>query len=108
LTTAPAGSTSIFRRPPDMPFTRLAKSWAYSWKMSLAGQVDCQRMVIGDCATEIIGKPSAAAPAVPAAALLRKERRDSGVFWFSLLMIFSSVCDGKRGLAPLCCSARTV
>jgi hypothetical protein len=97
FTTAPAGSTSILRRPPDMPFTLPAKSRAYSWKMSFAGQVLCQRMVIGDCATEIMGKPIAAAPAVPAAALLRKERRDSffSSGLFSLLMGLSPsvYCD---------------
>ena len=46
-TTAPAGSTSILRSPPVMSLTFLAKSSAYSWKMSFDGQVLCQRMLIG-------------------------------------------------------------
>ncbi len=33
--------------PPAMSFTFLAKSWAYSWKMSLAGQVLWKRSVAG-------------------------------------------------------------
>jgi hypothetical protein len=93
LTTAPAGSTSILRRPPDMSFTFLVKSTAYSWKMSFAGQVDCQRMVIGDCATEIIGKPAATAPAVPVAAAARNLRRD-GCCWGCLV----SVMVSSRGI----------
>ena len=56
-----------------MSFTFLAKSTAYSWKMSLAGQVDCQRMDTGPCALATMGKPSVATLA--AAALLRKRRR---------------------------------
>jgi hypothetical protein len=36
--------------------------------MSLAGQVDWKRSVIGDWATEMLGKPAATAPAVPVAA----------------------------------------
>ena len=39
-TTAPDASTSTLRRPPDMSFTRLAKSLQNSWKMSRLGQVD--------------------------------------------------------------------
>jgi hypothetical protein len=38
-TTAPAGSTSILRSPPVMSLTFLAKSSAYSWKISFEGQV---------------------------------------------------------------------
>src|SRR5687768_8661503 len=58
-----------------MSFTFFAKSLAYSWKMSFAGQVLCQRMEIGPCALAIIGKPSAAAPVVAAAAPRRNLRR---------------------------------
>ena len=55
FTTAPAGSTSILRRPPVMSFTFLAKSRAYSWKMSFVGQVDWKRRLIGTWATSIVG-----------------------------------------------------
>src|SRR5215510_3298706 len=75
-TTAPAGSTSILRSPPVMSFTFLAKSSAYSWKMSFAGHVLCQRMLIGPCALTTAGKPSVA-PAVAAAAPARNFRRAS-------------------------------
>ena len=76
-TTEPAGSTSIFRRPPAMSLTFLAKSAAYSWKMSLAGQVLWNRMLTV-WAVEIIG--AASAPAAPAAlaAFFRKRRRGVG------------------------------
>ena len=47
FTTEPAGSTSILSAPPVMSLTFFAKSRANSWKMSFAGQVLCQRMVIG-------------------------------------------------------------
>src|SRR2546429_5112146 len=74
---APAGSTAILRSPPVMSFTFLAKSSAYSWKMSFCGHVDCQRIVMGPWARTTEGKPSAAAPT---AAPVRKVRRDvSGV-----------------------------
>jgi hypothetical protein len=75
-TTAPAGSTSILRSPPVMSFTFLAKSLAYSWKMSFAGQVLCQRIEIGPCALTMAGKPRVAAP-VAAAAPLRNLRRET-------------------------------
>jgi len=48
-------------------------------EMSLAGQVDCQRMLIG-AALEIIGNPSAAAPPADAAAAARKLRRVTARF----------------------------
>src|SRR5436190_12778264 len=73
-TTAPAGSTSILSSPPAMSFTLLAKSRAYSWKMSFADQVDCQRMEVGPVACwplPIIGNASAEAPAAPARNLRR-------------------------------------
>jgi hypothetical protein len=57
-----------------MSFTFFAKSFAYSWKMSFAGQVLCQRIEIGPCALTIIGKPSVAAP-VAATAPRRNLRR---------------------------------
>ena len=72
-----------------MSLTFLAKSSAYSWKMSFDGQVLCQRIVIGPvCALAIIGKPSVAAPAVAAAAPVRNLRRDSGLVC-SLLIVCS-------------------
>ena len=38
-----------------MSLTFLAKSSAYSWKMSFDGQVLCQRMLIGPCALTTAG-----------------------------------------------------
>src|SRR5437773_2484299 len=57
-----------------MSFTFLAKSSAYSWKMSFCGHVDCHRIVIGPCAFTTVGKPRAAVPAT--AAPVRNVRRD--------------------------------
>jgi hypothetical protein len=57
-----------------MSLTFFAKSLAYSWKMSLAGQTLCQRIEIGPWALATIGNPTAAAP-VAAAADLRNLRR---------------------------------
>src|SRR6478735_7317124 len=56
-----------------MSLTFLAKSSAYSWKMSLAGQVLCQRMLVTPCALTITGAATEAA--APTAAVLRKRRR---------------------------------
>ena len=42
-----------------MSLTFLAKSSAYSWKMSFDGQVLCQRMLIGPCALTIGGRGDA-------------------------------------------------
>ena len=69
-----------------MSFTFLAKSFAYSWKMSFAGQVLCQRIEIGPCALAIIGKPSVAAP-VAAAAPRRNLRRESLIDFLLLLEV---------------------
>jgi hypothetical protein len=80
FTTAPAGSTSILRRPPLISFTFLAKSRAYSWKMSFVGHVDWKRRLIGACATWIVGATATAAPAAPTAAFFKKERRDARTF----------------------------
>ena len=56
-----------------MSLTFLAKSSAYSWKMSLDGQVLCQRMEIGPAwAFAIIG--AVIAPAATAAPLSRLRR----------------------------------
>src|SRR4029453_2405889 len=110
-TTAPAGSTSIFSSPPVMSLIFLAKSPAYSWKMSFAGQVDCQRMEVGPvaaCPLPIIGNASAPAPAAPA----RNLRRVADVFGATVLssfMVFSSVialwerlyCGGDCGDLPI-------
>jgi len=54
--------------PPAMSFTRLTNSIANSLKMSVALQAPCILITIGDCATEIIGKPAIAAPVVAMAA----------------------------------------
>jgi len=58
-----------------MSLTFLAKSRANSWKMSLVGQVLCQRMLVTPWARTMLGKPSAAAPPAAMAALstLRRE-----------------------------------
>ena len=61
-----------------MSLTFFAKSLAYSWKMSLAGQVLCQRIEIGPWALATMGNPRLAAPAAAAAAL-RNLRRGAGV-----------------------------
>ena len=84
-----------------MSLTFLAKSRAYSWKMSLVGQVLCQRMLIGPCALRTDGKPSVAAPAVTAAAAVRKLRRDTPFCFVSLpssffvIITLLSVIDEK-------------
>src|SRR6185295_18773109 len=83
-TTAPAGSTSIFSRLPAMSLTFLAKSCAYSWKMSFAGQVDWKRK-LAVCARETPGAASAPAVAAPAAAFFRKRRRGAVVFEASVM-----------------------
>src|SRR5712671_408169 len=63
--------------------------------MSLEGQVDCQRMLIGPWAFAIIGKPSVAAPAVAAAAPAKNLRRETAWgFLICSLLIESSI--GKR------------
>ncbi|MNS87489.1 hypothetical protein D3C72_1214360 [compost metagenome] len=92
LTTAPAGSSSIFKSPPDMAFTLATKSPANSWKMSLVGQVLCQRMVTGPCAFTIAGNPIAAAPAAAPAAPPRKPRRETPVFLVLDAMSVSVCC----------------
>ena len=53
-------------------FTVEIASAAFTGKSRL----ERQRMVIGDCATEIIGKPAVTAPAVPVAAAARNLRRE--------------------------------
>src|SRR5207249_10172035 len=76
-----------------MSFTFLAKSSAYSWKMSFDGQVLCQRMLIGPAGPlAIVGKPSVAAPAVAAAAPARNLRRETAWgFLICSLLIESSI-----------------
>jgi hypothetical protein len=71
-TTAPAGSTSIFRSPPVMSLIFFAKSSAYSWKMSFDGHVLWKRKLIGPCALTTLG---AATAAVATAAPVRNLRR---------------------------------
>src|SRR5437870_12318701 len=62
-----------------MSLTFLAKSSAYSWKMSFCGHVLCQRIEIGPWALATIGKPSVAAPVAASAAPLRNVRRGLSV-----------------------------
>src|SRR5205823_8711239 len=69
-----------------MSLTFLAKSSAYSWKMSFCGQVLCQRIVIGPCALATMGKPSAAAPVAATAAPVRNFRRDASGALLECLM----------------------
>jgi hypothetical protein len=57
-----------------MSLTFLAKSPAYSWKMSFAGQVDWKRIEVGrwrPWPLAIIGNASVLAPAAPARNLRR-------------------------------------
>src|SRR5262245_8804030 len=85
-TTAPAGSTSILRSPPVISLIFFAKSSAYSWKMSLEGQVLCQRRLTGPCALTTLGAATTAA--VARTALLRNLRREvlPGARVFALLI----------------------
>src|SRR2546427_453315 len=77
-----------------MSLTFLAKSSAYSWKMSFCGQVLCQRIVIGPWALATMGKASVAAPA--AAAPLRNVRRGaSGVVCWLLMRRLLSHCGNE-------------
>jgi hypothetical protein len=62
-----------------MSATFLAKSFAYSVKMSFAGQVLCHRIEMGPWALSTFGKPSAAAPAAARAAPFRNRRRGASV-----------------------------
>src|SRR6266487_3263926 len=83
-----------------MSFTFLAKSSAYSWKMSFDGQVLCQRIEIGPWALTIVGKPSVAAPAVAAAAPVKNLRREAvSNFLDCSLLIRSSFGLGKTWIA---------
>src|SRR5688572_27281461 len=99
------------RRPPDMSFTRFTYSLAMSLKMSLAPHEPCILITMGDCATEIIGAESAAAPAAPAAPVRNLRRVTafggattadclsviwgiSSVFWVGLLVL--CVAAGRR------------
>ncbi len=60
-----------------MSFSFLAKSSAYSWKMSFCGHVLCQRIEMGPWAFATIGKARVAPPA--AATLRRNLRRGASV-----------------------------
>jgi len=93
-----------------MAFTFLAKSSAYSWKMSFVGHVDWKRSVIGACATWMVGAPTAAA-AAPTATFLRKLRRDGVCSGFCSTVFFDMEPPawlggqrwgdgGPRGCAP--------
>src|SRR5215470_45564 len=75
-----------------MSLTFLAKSCAYSWKMSLAGQVDWKRKLVV-CARDTAGAASAPAVAAPAAAFFRKRRRWTGLLVGSVMGLVSFVVD---------------
>src|SRR6185295_14020375 len=68
-----------------MSLTFFAKSWAYSWKMSLAPQVLCQRQVIGSCALTMVG--SAIVATDVAAAPRRNLRRVVALSALSLVIL---------------------
>jgi hypothetical protein len=57
-----------------MSLTFLAKSLAYSWKMSFDGHVLCQRMLIGPCWACTDGAVTVAAAAVAPAAIKNLRR----------------------------------
>ena len=65
-----------------MSLTFLAKSSAYSWKMSFDGQVLCQRMLIGPAGPGPRARRRAAAAVAPAAStnLRRVVSFDGSVF----------------------------
>ncbi|EGK70054.1 hypothetical protein METUNv1_04022 [Methyloversatilis universalis FAM5] len=74
--------------------------------MSFAGQVDWKRRVIGDCATEMLGKAMAAVPAAVPAALARNLRRaDCVLFWsdmdVSLLVVVDALHSRVRTVARI-------
>ena len=71
-----------------MSLTFLAKSFAYSWKMSFDGHVLCQRMLVAPCALTTLGAVTAAAVVAPAAS---KNLRRVAVFESDL---------GLRGSSP--------
>jgi hypothetical protein len=75
-----------------MSLTFLAKSCAYSWKISFAGQVDWKRKLTV-CARETAGAASAPAVAAPAAAFFRKRRRWAGLWVGSVMGLVSFVVD---------------
>src|SRR5262245_47047828 len=75
-----------------MSLTFLAKSCAYSSKMSFAGQVDWKRK-FAVCARETAGAAIAPAAAAPAAAFFRKRRRWPGLLVDSVMGLVSFVVD---------------
>src|SRR5215213_4112149 len=79
----------------------LAKSNAYSWKMSFDGQVLCQRMLIGPCACTTAGAATVAA--VATAAPFRNLRRVlRPVLALSVIVVSSQSPHGRmnRQLKP--------
>jgi len=80
-----------------MSFTFLAKSCAYSWKMSLDGQVLWKRND-AVCATATMGADIA--PAATAAPFSRLRRR--GLFWAVMQVSFDvGFTDGLSLMRPL-------
>src|SRR5690349_9084675 len=73
-----------------------------SLKMSAEPHEPCILITIGDCATEIIGKPVIAAPVVAAAAPVRNLRREAAAPFSCLLIWFSSSkAIDFRGVGPV-------
>ena len=99
----PEAGTSVFRRPPDMSFTRLAKSLQNSWKISRFGQVDWN-FHVAVWALDIWGAATVAA--APKPATCRNRRRDCSdsleVFGADELSFFAAssptplYCEGSR------------
>src|SRR6187549_238347 len=95
-----------------MSFTFFAKSSAYSWKMSFAGHVLCQRIVCAPVDETTAGAAGLAgsaalsaaiaiigiAAAVPAAAPLRNLRRDSLGRSSTGFLAIASPPGGRKGV----------
>ena len=78
-----------------MSLTFFAKSPAYSWKMSLAGHVLCQRMLIGPVWPRLTFGAAivpAAAATPPTAMVFRKLRRP-----FASLLLLSAIRVSSSG-----------
>ena len=88
-------------RPSAISFTRLTYSSAISLKMSFAPHAPCILSTMGDCATEIIGAVSAAAPATLAPRNLRRAglSRATGalkLLWSVIVCLLMRLASGWR------------
>src|SRR5690242_18644184 len=82
-----------------MSLTFFAKSCAYSWKMSFAGQVLWKRNEVV-CARETIGAASAPPATAPVAAFWRNRRRCTGLLgcWDWVMAVSLRVEDDRAAL----------